>query len=49
MLVGLHPPAACVVAPGEGNVDATFIGFGATLDDRPITLADLALLEQFSE
>src|SRR5208282_447922 len=44
--IDLHPPAALVVEPAERQVDRAFLALRRAGDDRPIGLADLALLEQ---
>ena len=44
--VDLHPPAALVVQPAEGQVDRAAVRLRRAGDDRPVGLADLALLEQ---
>jgi hypothetical protein len=47
--IRFHPPAACVVALGERNVDATFVRLGPTFDYCPVAFSDLALLKQLAE
>src|SRR5260370_40785401 len=42
----LHPPAPVRVEPAERQIDQALWFLGAALDDRPIGLADFALLEQ---
>ena len=44
--IDLHPPAALVVEPAERQIDRALLALRRAGDDRPIGLADLALLEQ---
>ena len=46
MRIRLHPPAAGLVQPAERQFDRPLVSIRAALNDRPISLADLAVLEQ---
>ena len=49
VMIDLHPPAARRVASSEGQVDHAFIFAGAARDHRPISLRDLAGLEEAAQ
>ena len=47
--IGLHPPAAALVAAAERQINRAFVFGRAALDHRPVALADRAGLEQLAQ